>query len=169
MKKKIGVWLDTEKAVFISLNEKKRSFHVHQIQQGKRIGKLPRELNEVQAILSSTIQTKLRIPGDTKEFSRFGSQHYSTELKNAHKLKNEKKQYFRSILMGIKDVDEVVLFGPSVIKKELEAEIEKNPKLNRHLLDVKSADTMTERQMVRWVENYFQKNVINSQHKVMRS
>ena len=167
MKKKIGVWVDTEKAVFISLNEKKRTFDVHQIQQGKRISKLPRELNEVQAILSSSIQTKLRIPGDTKEFSRFGSQHYSTELKNAHKLRNEKKQYFRNILQGIKDVDEVVLFGPSVIKKELEAEIGKNPKLYSHLLDVKSADTMSERQMVRWVENYFQKNAVNSEPKIM--
>lgn len=158
MKKKIGVWVDTEKAVFISLNEKKSPVYISQLQQGKRRSKMPKELHEVQTILSSTIQTKLRLPGDTKEFSRSGTQHYSTELKNVHKLRNEKKRYFRNILLGIKDIDEVVLFGPAYIKKELESQIERDPKLHAHLLAVKSADAMSERQMVRWVENYFYSN-----------
>lgn len=158
MKKKVGVWVDTQKAVFISINENKRHFNSYEVVPGKRKSKLPKELNELQCVLSSSIQTKVRIPGDTKEFSKYGSQHYSTELKNAHKLKNEKMQFFRIILEGIKDADEVVLFGPSTIKKELETQIEKNPRLHTHLLGVKSADVMSERQMVRWVENYFNSN-----------
>ena len=168
MKKKIGVWVDKERAVFISLNEKKQPDYLSQLQLGKRRGKMPKELHEVQAILSSTIQTKLRIPGDTKEFSRWGAQHYSTELKNEHKLKNEKKRYFRNILLGIKDVDEVVLFGPAYIKKELESQIERDSKLHAHILDVKSAHNMSERQMVRWVENYFNSTGY-SQKKIMRA
>jgi hypothetical protein len=82
-------------------------------------------------------------------------QHYSTEIKNMHKLKNIKQQYFKSILEGIKDVDELVLFGPSLIKKQLEALIYKYPKLHAHLLSVESAAVMTDKQKVRWVENYF--------------
>jgi hypothetical protein len=158
MKKKVGIWVDTEKAVFISIDQKKRPIAVHQIVQGKRKSKLPKELNELQAVLSSSIQTKLRIPGDSKEFSRSGNQHYSTELKNSHKFQNEKKHYFRNILEGIKDADEVVIFGPSNIKKELENQIEKNPRLQTHLAGVQSADAMSDRQMVRWVENYFSSN-----------
>jgi len=58
-------------------------------------------------------------------------------------------------LQGIKDVDELVLFGPSLIKKEFEAQISKYPRIHSRLLSVESADVMTDKQMVRWVENYF--------------
>ncbi|MDP4240363.1 MAG: hypothetical protein Q8904_12925 [Bacteroidota bacterium] len=155
MKKKVGVWMDTEKAVIISFNEMEHRAKILNSQPGERISKSPKIPDETRTIISSPIETKLRLPGDTKEFSRFGNQHYSTEIKNMHKLSNVKHQYFKNILEGIKDVDELVLFGPSLIKKEFEAQISKYPKIHAHLLSVESADAMTGNQMVRWVENYF--------------
>ena len=125
MKKRVGVWIDTEKAVIISLEENEQRLNTVHPQTGKRLAKEPKQSKKAHFIISSRIEGKLRIPGDTKEFSRSGSHHYSTELKNEHKLKNTKNQYFRSVLQEIKDVDEVVIFGPSMTKKNW------NPKLRK--------------------------------------
>jgi len=155
MKKRVGVWIDTEKAVIISLKEENKPVNILLPQPGKRISKSPKVSEDIRSIVASPIETKLRIPGDSKEFARSGIQHYSTELKNEHKLKNEKRRYFRTILNGIKDVDEIVLFGPSILKKELQSHIEKDPQFYPRLKAVESADFMSDKQMVRWVENYY--------------
>ena len=163
MKKKVGVWIDTEKAVIISLNGVEHRANILNSQPGERIGKSPKISNESVQVISSPIQTKLRIPGDTKEFARSGNQHYSTEIKNMHKLKNVKQQFFKNILQGIKDVDELVLFGPSLIKKEFESQMCKHPQIHSRLLSVEAADIMTDNQMVQWVENYFRNSSILNQ------
>jgi len=164
MKKKVGVWIDTEKAVIISLNGVEHRANILNSQSGERIGKSPKISNESLQVISSPIQTKLRIPGDTKEFARSGNQHYSTEIKNMHKLKNVKQQFFKNILQGIKDVDELVLFGPSLIKKEFESQMCKHPQIHSRLLSVEAADIMTDNQMVQWVENYFRNaSILNQQ------
>jgi len=155
MKKKVGVWIDTEKAVIISLEAVETRANVQNSLPGERLVKSPKITNDTYKIITSPIQTKLRLPGDTKDFAKFGNQHYSTEIKNMHKLKNVKHQYFKNILQGIKDVDELVLFGPSIIKKEFEAQMTKYPLIHSRLLSVEAADIMTDKQMVRWVENYF--------------
>ena len=155
MKKKVGVWIDTEKAVIISLNEDEHRANIPNSPTGERIAKSPKIPEETYTVIPSPIQSKLRLPGDTKEFARNGNQHYSTEIKNMHKLKNVKHQFFKDILQWMKDVDEFVLFGPSLIKKEFEAQMCKYPQIHSHLLSVESADNMTDHQKVRWVENYF--------------
>jgi hypothetical protein len=155
MKKKAGVWIDTEKAVIISLNGVEHRANILNSQQGERMSKSPKISNETYKIISSPIQTKLRLPGDTKEFARSGNQHYSTEIKNMHKLKNVKQQFFKVILQGIEDVDEFVLFGPSLIKKEFESLMCKYPQIHSRLLSVEPADVMSDKQKVQWVENYF--------------
>ena len=155
MKKKVGVWIDTEKAVIISLNGVEHRATLRTSLSGERSSKSPKISDESYKIISSPIQTKLRIPGDTKEFARSGNQHYSTEIKNMHKLKNVKQQFFKVILQGIKDVDEFVLFGPSLIKKEFEALTCKYPQIHSRLLSVEPADIMSDKQKVQWVENYF--------------
>ncbi|MDD4971154.1 MAG: hypothetical protein PHT07_17130 [Paludibacter sp.] len=165
MKKKVGVWIDTEKAVIISLDAVEARANVQNSLPGERLGKSPKISNDTYKIITSPIQTKLRLPGDTKDFAKFGNQHYSTEIKNMHKLKNVKHQYFKNILQGIKDVDELVLFGPSLIKKEFEAQMIKYPLIHSRLLSVEAADVMTDKQMVRWVENYF-RTANNTNHQV---
>jgi len=164
MKKKVGVWIDTEKAVIISLNGVEHRANIQHSQSGERISKSPKISNETYQIISSPIQSKVRLPGDTKDFARSGSQHYSTEIKNMHKLKNVKQQFFKVILQGIKDVDEFVLFGPSLIKKEFESAISGYPQIHSRLLSVEPAGVMSDKQKVQWVENYFRSsNQLNHQ------
>ncbi len=155
MKKRVGVWIDTEKAVIISLAENEAHPKDVHSQDGKRLPKEPKLPRNAGYIISSLIEGRVRIPGDSKEFSRAGSNHYSTEVKNEHRLQNEKNQYFRSVLQELKDADEFVLFGPSMTKKELESQIIKDPLMVTHLKGVEPADNMSDNQMVRWVENYF--------------
>lgn len=164
MKKRAGVWVDTEKAVVISLIENEHQMNVVHPQPGKRLPKMPKSPKAFHSIISSMIEKRLRIPGDTKEFSKSGTHHFSTELKNEHKHKNEKNQYFRNIIQEIKNIDEVVLFGPSTAKKELESQILKDPQLYNHLKAVESTDNMSDNQMVRWVENYFLTHDTSNKH-----
>lgn len=153
--KRAGIWVDADKAVIISLEENEHHMNVVHPQPGKRLPKMPKSPQAFHSIITSMIDHRLRIPGDTKEFSRSGSHHFSTELKHEHKLHNDKKHYFRTIMQEVRDVDELVVFGPSIAKKELESQMRKDPMLNEHLKAVESADFMSDNQMLRWVENYF--------------
>ena len=155
MKKRVGVWIDSEKAVIISVAENEHPSKDAHSQVGKRLPKEPKRSMNMRQIISSPIEGRLRIPGETKEFSRAGNNHYSTEVKNEHRLQNEKNQYFKSVLQELKDVDEFVLFGPSMTKKELESQIIKDTQMSTHLRGVESADAMSDKQMIKWVENYF--------------
>jgi hypothetical protein len=65
MKKKVGVWIDTEKAVIISFNGVEHRANIQHSQPGERIGKSPKIPNETCTIISSPIESKLRLPGDT--------------------------------------------------------------------------------------------------------
>ena len=163
--KRAGIWVDVDKAVIISLEEKEHHMNVVHPQPGKRMPKMPKSPQAFHSIVTSMIDHRLRLPGDTKEFSRSGSHHFSTELKHEHKLNNEKKHYFRTIMQEVRDVDEFVLFGPSTTKKELECQMRKDPLLHAHLMTVETADMMSDNQMIRWVENYFKQHEMSHKHR----
>ena len=59
------------------------------------------------------------------------------------------------LLSEIKDMDELVLFGPANMKKELEKDILNDTTLTSKLKAVVSADRMTENQMVAWVKKFY--------------
>lgn len=133
MKTQTGVWLDKEKAIIINLTG------------GKHIVKT----------IESEIDTRERYPGETKRFGRFGGQFLSMENKKKNRAKKQTVQYLKTIVAEIEKSDELVLFGPAEMKKELEKKIRENNKLSHKLLNVKSADSMTENQLVAWVKRYY--------------
>ena len=133
MKKQTGIWIDTQKAFIVKLDETG---------------------SETKTILSE-IETKERIPGESKEYTRFGDQYFNPEEKKEHKRENEVRDYFREIVKEISSSDEVVIFGPAMMKKELEKFIRGDRSLKFDLKPIESADKMTENQMAAWVRNYF--------------
>ena len=133
MKKQTGIWLDYEKATIITLDRDKY------------------KLNTIE----SDIVFRERTDGETKKYGRFGDQSLSPEKHKERRIKEQTSTYLKNLLSEIKDVDELVLFGPASMKKELEKHILNDTTLASKLKTVVSADSMTENQMVAWVKKFY--------------
>ena len=133
MKKKTGIWLDHEQAKVITLDKGKYKLET----------------------IESKIITRERKDGKRKFFGRFGDQSLSQEKHKERRINEQKSKYLKRLLTEIKDVDELVLFGPANMKKELEKNILNDTTLTLKLKAVVSADHMTDNQMVAWVKNFF--------------
>lgn len=133
MKKQTGIWLDHEKATIITLDRDKY------------------KLNTIE----SGIVFRERTEGETKKYGRFGDQSLSPEKHKERRIKEQTSKYLKNILSEIKGVDELVLFGPANMKKELEKLILNDTTLASKLKAVVPADSMTENQMVAWVKRFY--------------
>ncbi|MCD4665968.1 MAG: hypothetical protein K8R68_11915 [Bacteroidales bacterium] len=133
MKKQTGIWLDYEKATIITLDRDKY------------------KLNTIE----SDIVFRERTDGETKKYGRFGDQSLSPEKHKERRIKEQTSKYLKNLLSEIKDVDELVLFGPANMKKELEKHILNDKTLASKLKTVVSADSMSENQMVAWVKKFY--------------
>ena len=134
MKKQTGIWIDSKKAVIVSLEEN----------------------NHTLKIVDSSIESQERTPGEDKWFTRFGNQFLNFERRKKNRKSHEVKKYLTNVISEVKDAEEVVLFGPAGMKKELEKVIHDDNKLSFNLRGVETADSMTDNQMVAWVKNYYQ-------------
>lgn len=133
MNNNIGIWIDTHQAVVINLSNG----------------------NQTVKTIESNIDTRERIPGESKKYGRFGGQ-YLTYEKNRENKKIEQTHVFLNMLLNeIEDCDAVVLFGPSIMKTIFEKEIKTNLNLIGKLADVFDADSMTENQIVAWVKDFY--------------
>jgi len=135
MKKQTGIWLNKEKAIIITLDEGE-----HKI-----------------ITINSDIITKERFDGEKKKFGRFGSQFLNQEKKVERRLKTQTLSYLKNILSEIINDDEIVLFGPANLKNELEKLILNDSVMASKLKAVKTADIMTQNQMVSWVKKFYAK------------
>ncbi len=133
MKKQTGIWLDHKKATIITLDSGSNKLRT----------------------IESDIVTRERIDGETKKFGRFGDQFLSQEKHKERRIKEQTSNFLKSLLSEIKDMDELVLFGPGNMKKELEKRILDDSKLAPKLKKVVSSDSMTENQMIAWVKNFY--------------
>jgi hypothetical protein len=57
-------------------------------------------------------------------------------------------------------VNEIVLFGPASMKRKLADLIKSDISLAEKLKAVKTADTMTQNQMVAWVKKFYKNNIV---------
>ena len=133
MEKQTGIWLDHEKAIIITLDNNRYKLKT----------------------IESDIVTRERIDGETKKTGRFGDQSLSQEKQKERRIKKQTSKYFKSLLSEIKDVDELVLFGPANMKKELEKHILNDKTLASKLLAVTTADIMTDNQKIAWVKKFY--------------
>ena len=133
MKKNIGIWIDTKQAVIIKLSNE----------------------SHLVKLIESNIDTRERVPGESKKFGRFGGQ-YMTFEKNKLNRKNEQtNQFIKNLLKEVSICDSVVLFGPSRMKNIFEKELKNNMQLAKKLVGVSSSKLLTENQMVAWVKKFY--------------
>lgn len=133
MKKQTGIWLDHEKALVVTL-----------VESGYTL-----------KIIESDIITRERVDGETRKYGRFGDQSLNHEKHKERRIEKQVSNFLHHLLREIKEVDELVLFGPANMKKEFEKHILKDPTLASKLKAVVSADSMSNNQMVAWVKNFY--------------
>lgn len=131
--KKAGIWLDQKEAKVIILAD---------------------DSEEIKTIYSQ-IETRERIPGESKIYGRFGKQYLNDEKTKEIKIDAQLKRYLNEVIQTLEDKDELMIFGPGKTKKELEKLIRNHPGMYARLKEIRIAKQMTENQKVAYVKDFF--------------
>lgn len=133
MEKQTGIWIDLKKAKIVTLSGDQKTLKT----------------------INSGINTRERVPGESKTFGRFGEQYLDNEKTKEQKIKKQTKEFIRLVMQEIADCEAIVIFGPANMKHELEKEIKADHSLAPKLKGVVPADSMTDNQTSAWVLDYF--------------
>ncbi|WP_372751843.1 hypothetical protein [Labilibaculum sp.] len=133
MKKNIGVWLDTEKAYVITIQD--ASAKLEKIESG--------------------IESRARFKGETKAYSRMGNQFINPATKLTQKRRHQLKHYFEKITDCLVEAEEIYLFGPAETKVHLAKHISKETMLKNRIRKIESEDHLSEKQMIACVKKEF--------------
>jgi hypothetical protein len=133
--KKIGIWLDKEKAHLVTLKNENVRFN--------------------------TITSELefyRPKGGSPSRSRWGPQDVVQDSKYLEREKHQLKLFFKELANTINDADVIVIFGPGDTNAKFFKELNENHKtLALKVKAVKKADSMSENQLKAKVADFFDK------------
>ena len=132
--KKAGIWLDQGKAFIISI-----------------VGNSYPVIEKIR----SGVESRIRVPGESKVFSRYGQTVIDGQEKKQRRQRHQRHRYFNKIMDSIGGSDFIYLFGPSEARHELNNEIENSYLLKGKVVAIKHAARMTQEQMVQAVINFF--------------
>lgn len=142
MKRQVGIWMNTDKAVLVSLLNGKEE--------------------KVQTI-ESDVESRAHNPREEKPGSRTGTVLMDVDKKMTQRKNHQMHDYFEKVMNSItSEAGEIYLFGPANTKKHFEKELKKHPGYSSKKLEVESADKMTQPQMIARVKHHF---VHNGNHK----
>lgn len=135
MKKQTGIWIDSSKAIIVTLDGDSE------------------KITEIDSEVENDVYYNRE--GNTGTFSSGG--HHSTNESQFEARKEEQLNYFlKSVLSYVKNSDELIVFGPAQTKTKLEQKL-----LKDHLIEpgklkaVETADKMTLNQIVEKVRRYY--------------
>ncbi|WP_142786299.1 hypothetical protein [Changchengzhania lutea] len=131
--KRVGVWLDKERAIIVTLYNGEVSMNT---------------------ILSKV--EHFHVHGGSGTRKKGGPQDVVQDSKYLEREKHQLKKYFNDIIIEIKEANAIVLFGPAEacfkFNKEL---ITYHTELSTKVKDVVKADSMTKSQVKAWVKDFF--------------
>jgi len=134
--KKIGVWLDKDKAHLVTLENDK----------------------EYMETILSNIE-HYRIHGGSGTRFKGGPQDVVQDSKYLEREKHQIKKYFENLISKIEETDALVIFGPGEIPIAFNKTLNKSHnKLSAKIKAVKKADSMTDNQVKSWVRRFFKPN-----------
>ena len=134
MDKNIGIWLDHEKATIVTIvNGMTTISHLH----------------------SEAENNNHSLHGASASATHFAHQEITRERKIERHHKELLHHYYQRIIHNIRDAEKLFIFGPGEAKIELEKEIKKTNGLASKIIAVKSADKMTDHQIMELVRNFF--------------
>ncbi len=138
MKKQVGIWMNTDKAVLVSLLNGKEE--------------------KIQTI-ESDVESRSHNPREMKPGSRTGTVLIDVDKKMTQRKNHQMHNYFEKVMHSIaSDTGEIFILGPATTKKHFEKELKKHSQFHSVKLEIKSADKMTQPQMVAKIKNHFASN-----------
>lgn len=133
--KKIGIWLDKEKAHLVTLQNEDVRFN--------------------------TIYSEIDFfhpKGGARSKTRWGPQDVVQDSKYLEREKHQLRQYFKELAKTIEDAEAIAIFGPADTNARFYKELNENYKiLASKVKTVEKADSMTENQVKALVRGYFNK------------
>lgn len=133
MKKQTGIWIDKEKATIVELLKDNSTI---------------KEIN-------SGIITRPRESGEGKTSTKFGGQYVDSEKGKENQQNEATKQFLTSIIEELDNSTELIILGPASMKTKLSQAIKTTSRLKAVKAEVKTADKMTNNQLVAQVKEYF--------------
>ena len=132
--KRIGIWMDKEKAQIVRLIEETQAFET----------------------IYSDLDFFKPSGGSRTRSAKWGPQDVVHDSKYLEKEKQQLKTYFNQLIKAIGDADAIALFGPADTNQKFKKELENNHKtLAEKLKTVSKTDSMTENQVKALVRDYF--------------
>ena len=133
MKKQTGIWIDSSKAILVTLTGE----------------------NENVEELASGIESRVNHEKEGDKGSFSGSQHINNDATFEERRKQQKKQFMKTVSAKISDHDELYIFGPAETKTSLKKHLEEDNMLANKLKATEAADSMTMNQVVSQVKAFF--------------
>jgi hypothetical protein len=132
MNKKVGIWMDSENAVIVTL-----------------LGN-----TEIMKMIESGVE-HYHIHGGSGSSTPYGPQDAVSESKLLERKKHQENNYFDKIIVELGDVNAIAIFGPAEAKIGLKKALLKNEELRDKMIHVEAADRRTENQIMELVRNFF--------------
>ncbi|MBL1232519.1 MAG: hypothetical protein P1U44_03205 [Vicingaceae bacterium] len=133
MKNQIGIWLDSANATIITL--KGNEYDVKHI--------------------ASEIENRIHHPKESNQGTRLGIHHVNDEKKFEERIKHQLQHYFDEIIPYLKNADEIYIIGPAQIKVKLGKRLESEKQFEEKSIEIATADSMTENQLIAKFRDYF--------------
>ncbi|PRZ26136.1 hypothetical protein [Flavobacterium granuli] len=135
MKKQAGIWIDSTKAIIVTLNGGKET------------------VTEIQSDLENRVYHDKE--GDKGSF--FGNQHIDSQKTFDERKKHQTNAYLKDVISNVHGADELYIFGPAETKTKLEKKInEDKSTIAGKLKSVETADNnMTSNQIVAKVKKFY--------------
>ena len=135
MKKQAGIWIDSTKAIIVTLDA------------GKEY------ITEIQSELENRVYHDKE--GDKGSF--FGNQHIDSQKTFDERRKHQTNAYLKDVISKVHEADELYIFGPAETKTKLEKKIqEEKSSMAGKLKSVESAENnMTTNQIVAKVKKFY--------------
>ncbi|MGB5229094.1 hypothetical protein [Eudoraea sp.] len=133
--KKIGIWLDKEKAHLVTIKNEDVSFRT----------------------ITSEIEF-FHPKGGARSKTKWGPQDVVQDSKYLEREKHQLKLYFKELAKTIEDAEAVAIFGPADTNAKFYKELDENYKnLALKVKTVEKVDSMTENQVKALVREFFNK------------
>ena len=129
-----GIWLDQDSAIIVHLQK---------------------NAEPVVEKLVSGVETRLRVPGESKIFSQYGHTVVDNREKKQHRLQNQRNKFFKEMFRHLQKDDHLYLFGPSEAKEGLMNVIEKVPGMADKVSAMANTGKLTSRAAIVVTNEYF--------------
>jgi|SRR5690606_8243305 len=140
MKKQAGIWIDSSKAIIVTLSEGNE--HIMEI--------------------ASDVENLMRYDKQGDKGVFMGNHHINNEKTFEERKKHLINAFLKNVVEQIKGNDELYVFGPSETKLRLQNFIENTSHLFGNLKSIETADRMTPNQVVAKVKDFYGYNSSHS-------